>query len=261
MKYLSLLIINLFFLACGTNKQTAAMSQKDSLTGTYTISNQNNNKLLNQPLSLTFNSATRTVSGFSGCNRFTGSYTLHNESLTFGALATTRKLCQPELNNIEQQVLKHLEETASFIVNLDTVTLYNKQGEKLVTLHKNTEQTMKKNHTIKATYTAISRGYFLTVSYQNKTITYQTDRNKPAVTKELTETAYTTLNNLLEQINVPELPTLNAPSTAHQYDGAPGATLTINQNNQQYSTVTFDHNKPPHAIKALVSALIAYTEN
>jgi heat shock protein HslJ len=42
---------------------------------------------------LLFDPATRRVSGFTGCNRLSGGYTVEGDRLTFGPMATTRMAC------------------------------------------------------------------------------------------------------------------------------------------------------------------------
>lgn len=42
-----------------------------------------------------------TVSGFGGCNNLSGRYTLEGEALTFGPMASTRKMCGPSLDEQE----------------------------------------------------------------------------------------------------------------------------------------------------------------
>jgi uncharacterized membrane protein len=49
------------------------------------------------------------VSGRSGCNRFTGGYTLTGEGLSFGPLAGTRMACPPAETETEQRVLDLLQ--------------------------------------------------------------------------------------------------------------------------------------------------------
>jgi hypothetical protein len=50
------------------------------------------------------------VGGSSGCNQYTGSYTIEGgHSLSFGPLAGTRKLCPPPLMELEQLTLQTLE--------------------------------------------------------------------------------------------------------------------------------------------------------
>jgi heat shock protein HslJ len=65
-------------------------------------------------LTLDFSTATgqRRVSGFSGCNRFTGSYMLRRGELTFGPLATTRRACPSPAENLESAYLGALAHIA-----------------------------------------------------------------------------------------------------------------------------------------------------
>lgn len=55
-----------------------------------------------------------TVSGFSGCNRFTGSFQLTGEGLTFGLLAMTRMACPETQMNTEQALSAVLDSTTRF---------------------------------------------------------------------------------------------------------------------------------------------------
>jgi len=48
------------------------------------------------------------VTGFSGCNRFTGNYTQKGDALTIGPIATTRMACRPSAMRREQQFLAML---------------------------------------------------------------------------------------------------------------------------------------------------------
>jgi heat shock protein HslJ len=53
------------------------------------------------------------ASGFAGCNRYTGTYDLADERLTFGRLATTRMFCA-ETMDVEEQFLTALDKTRGF---------------------------------------------------------------------------------------------------------------------------------------------------
>ncbi len=54
------------------------------------------------------------VSGSTGCNRFTGQYTLDDSTLSFGPLATTERACAPALNQQEARVLAALNAVESW---------------------------------------------------------------------------------------------------------------------------------------------------
>lgn len=48
------------------------------------------------------------VSGTGGCNRYTGTYDLTDDTLSFGPLAATRKACPPAISNQEQKFFEVL---------------------------------------------------------------------------------------------------------------------------------------------------------
>ena len=64
------------------------------------------------------------VRGFSGCNRFTGTYDLNNELLQFGPLAATMMACMEGMEQ-EQQFLNALGSTRRFSIKGESLTLYN----------------------------------------------------------------------------------------------------------------------------------------
>lgn len=57
------------------------------------------------------------MSGSTGCNLYTTSYTVKENQLTIGLPATTRKMCPPELMEQEQQFLNALEKGANISRN------------------------------------------------------------------------------------------------------------------------------------------------
>ncbi|MEM6277561.1 MAG: META domain-containing protein [Pseudomonadota bacterium] len=60
-----------------------------------------------------------TVSGSAGCNGFNGEYTLESAQLSFGPLATTRKLCADPIMKQERIVLDTLGQVISAGVDED----------------------------------------------------------------------------------------------------------------------------------------------
>lgn len=65
----------------------------------------------------------RKATGYSGCNRFSGSYTLNGDSLRFGPLVTTRMACSGNFS-LEQQYLAALGAVTRYQVNTDSLVLY-----------------------------------------------------------------------------------------------------------------------------------------
>jgi heat shock protein HslJ/uncharacterized lipoprotein NlpE involved in copper resistance len=67
------------------------------------------------------------VAGFTGCNRFSGSYSLEGRLLRFGALAMTQMAC-PEGRGVEAEYMKALEATRQFQLHGATLDLLDAGG-------------------------------------------------------------------------------------------------------------------------------------
>ncbi len=80
-----------------------------------------------EPLALRFNKQSQQVSGYSGCNRFSGQYTLtpmsaQKGSLKLGPLASTRKACVDGMDS-EQQYLDALTSATAYHFEDDKLVL------------------------------------------------------------------------------------------------------------------------------------------
>ena len=103
-----LMILSMIILRCcwgPTDYQLMLANQNDDtilkeFNGTYQINTLNYADVSSYNLSIAFDDDTKKVSGFSGCNRFFGSYTLNNDVLKFENLGTTKMLCSDEANKI-----------------------------------------------------------------------------------------------------------------------------------------------------------------
>jgi heat shock protein HslJ len=80
--------------------------------------------------------AEKNVSGFSGCNRFRGSYTYADGKLSFGPLASTRMACPPEQMETERKILQLLEATKMAEATHKTLKLQDGTGAALATLNR-----------------------------------------------------------------------------------------------------------------------------
>ncbi|MEW2480705.1 META domain-containing protein [Mycobacterium sp. NPDC049093] len=74
------------------------------------------------------------VSGSTGCNRITGRATVSGSPavIEFGPLATTRMACPPEVNEVEQAVLRVLKGTVQTSIDADELKLSGTDGNGLV---------------------------------------------------------------------------------------------------------------------------------
>lgn len=66
------------------------------------------------------------VKGFSGCNNYRGSYQVAGNSLSFGAMASTKKACMTGMDT-EAKMMAVLAGTAHYSIHKNTLTLLNVQ--------------------------------------------------------------------------------------------------------------------------------------
>lgn len=69
--------------------------------------------------------------GFSGCNRFTGNYTLKEDHLEFGQVAATRMACMDD-DNTETAFLQALASVKRFVIRADVLTLFDGQNRAIL---------------------------------------------------------------------------------------------------------------------------------
>lgn len=86
-----------------------------------------------QPITLAFDAKENRASGFSGCNRYSGSYTLDHNQLRFGAMMSTKMACADDARNrTEQQFLEALAHVDSYAYEQETLTLYDANAAQLL---------------------------------------------------------------------------------------------------------------------------------
>ncbi|MDV7242176.1 MULTISPECIES: META domain-containing protein [Rhodococcus] len=68
------------------------------------------------------------ASGFTGCNRMTGTADVRQSSIEFGPWATTRIACPPDVSEVERAVLAALTGETSYSVHSDSLRLVNADG-------------------------------------------------------------------------------------------------------------------------------------
>ena len=70
--------------------------------------------------------------GDAGCNRFFASYTLEGKQLSFGQIASTKKLCLGEAQQLENVLFKVLEDVTSFSIESEHLHLETVDGRSLI---------------------------------------------------------------------------------------------------------------------------------
>jgi heat shock protein HslJ len=69
-----------------------------------------------------------------GCNGFGGDYQMDGDTITFGPIISTMMACENPIAEQEFAVLKTFTETASYILNADTLTITSTDGTSSVVL-------------------------------------------------------------------------------------------------------------------------------
>ncbi len=83
-------------------------------------------------INMTFAGSDKGVSGFSGCNRFSGGYSSDDNQLKFLPMMSTRMACHhPE--NQEMNFLMALDKVVSYQINGNELTLIDSIGNKVMT--------------------------------------------------------------------------------------------------------------------------------
>jgi heat shock protein HslJ len=125
-KYLLLLfVLSLAVTACtGGSDDSAA-----SLIGPWTLTAYGPTDAVSPAVedaqaALTFNED-GTVAGNSGCNGFSGDYTVEGNQITFGQIVSTLMACDDARMAQEEAVHRVLTETATFGIDGNTLTLTN----------------------------------------------------------------------------------------------------------------------------------------
>ncbi|MBW2508370.1 MAG: META domain-containing protein [Deltaproteobacteria bacterium] len=70
------------------------------------------------------------VSGFAGCNRFNGRYSLRNDDVSFSQMTMTTTVCDDE-TELEKQYTKALANTARYRIQEGKLLLYSSDGREL----------------------------------------------------------------------------------------------------------------------------------
>ncbi|MBU2940873.1 META domain-containing protein [Lacinutrix sp. C3R15] len=264
MKFITILFSIFTLNSCGNSKATTNMQentdakQTQILTGKYLISSLVAMDELPADTHLSFDETTNRVSGYAGCNRFSGNYTVEGNHIEFTNIIATRMYCK-ETMTAEQNVINALEKATTFTIANNELTL-NNENEILVQATKNVSTKIAKEEDYSIEYTAVTRGTFINIVVKNDSITFQKNRGTKPETRTFNTQEKNTIYAKVNEVNVKELPSLEAPSKAHQYDGAAGAILTIVKNGQTYKTQTFDHGQPHTKIEDLVSTILSMTE-
>lgn len=261
MKYF-LIVFSVILLRCcwgPTDYQLIQIQQNDDsilkvLNGTYQIKLLNRKDVSSFKITFTFNNSTKQVSGFSGCNRFFGSYILDNLSLKFGKLGSTKMLCNEDANKIETTLFQVLEKANLVLFSKNGFSFYDKK--KLI-LSASKEMWYE---SLKLEYSTTSMNGYKHIILTKETVSKLEKRGSKPTIKVCKKEDWDKIKKAIKPIDMNKISSLEAPSKAFLYDGAAMAHLKISYKDSIYETPPFDHGNPPKDIVELVKEILSISE-
>ncbi|PWK20348.1 META domain-containing protein [Xanthomarina spongicola] len=255
MKYLTLILTLFTLMSCGNSKNASAMQNEkqtmNNISGKYQVSIIGTEDVSEYNLTIEFNDSIKTVSGFSGCNRFSGTYTLNGNTIKFGSLASTRMACMDSVNTIETKMLEALSNTNTINSENGSISLLKDNVNMLSTLQESS---------YRIEYTATSRGLFNQYIFENGKLSIQKDRTSTPTIKSCTKKEANAILEKIKVLDLEKITTLEAPTEKRFYDGAAIALLEITYLGKTYQTQQFDHGEPNEYIASLISTFLTLAE-
>lgn len=234
----------------------SVQKQVTMLNDTYNITTLNSKDVSEFKLNIAFNNSTKQVSGFSGCNRFFGSYTIEGKTLKLGPLASTRKMCPPEFNTIENEMLDILSKEITFSKENSFLRLLENKILLIEAVKKET-----RNQSMSFEYSQHSRGIYQNISINKKSITIKNKREGDVIGTGCSEEQWQKIMDAIEDIDIENIQNLEAPSQKRLYDGAAIAKLKVTFEGKIYETPIFDHGNPHAEIANLVKEILSIAQN
>lgn len=261
-----LIFISIFLLkSCGSAQNVSNATINEDMTTNESISGDFEIRILGdyyleKPLSISFDEAKESVSGFSGCNRFFGSYKTKGSTISFSQIGMTKMLCKDASDQIEQQFFDTLRSVNRFQITDTGLVLLN-DSEILLNATSKMEKRSSSQDEMNIAYRASTRGFFEMIWIEGQVLKYTTDRNLEDIQRfKMSDEQRSELIALYKNVDVESLSSLKPPSKTFQYDAAAFATLEISEGENTYKSNGFDHGNPPKPIALFVEKILSIKE-
>ncbi len=131
---LSILIVAVLCTSCDETKKAIDVAASVELTGSYTVSSLNGNKLENTTKpTITLSALDNSFRGTTGCNSAFGSYSLNLNTIDFSQLAVSEKMCiDNAVMKTERDFLDALNNTATYTLENNVLKFYSKTDNTLL---------------------------------------------------------------------------------------------------------------------------------
>lgn len=121
--YLVLFLLAIL-IACAQHK--TIQQSPERLTAEWKLQRINGEDVstLPRPITLIFNAAENGIGGYAGCNRYFSTYTLHDSSIKFSAIGSTKMFCENGMA-IEEKFILALAGIGSYKIEGSKLTLFD----------------------------------------------------------------------------------------------------------------------------------------
>lgn len=149
-----------------------------------------------------------------------------------------------------------------------TITSCNCQKKKLENANfvppvvTETDQPSKQSDVPTIYYDATTRGFFLAIKIENKTLYISRDRDFKEYSdkKTISDKDWTEISALAKAVDLEKVKDLKWPTEKRHYDGAAHANIIFESKGVKYPANGFDHGFPPVEIETLVNKITKLAE-
>ena len=260
MKLALILFFSVFLVSSCARSYKLNSESKDAIgfkepNGQYYIDTLYDNNVSSLNITITFKKETKMISGSYGCNTFSGAYQLKGSVLRIDDLIITEIDCPNKVSDFEVKYLKALRDVNRLTSNGNSITLFKGDHGLIIAAKEAT------NNLVEIEYSSLSRGASKLIKVNNYGISIISSRQPKPISKIYNKGEWSKLLELVNDINLDSLSSLEPPSKNHQFDGASMAHLKIIFKNKVYKTQTFDHGNPNDLLKPLVKEILSLAKN
>jgi len=129
-----LLLFVIGLASCGSSKKTTQEISKSDMIAKWSVETIAGFDKPTTGLTMSLNLIENTVSGFAGCNKYSGNAVREDSKISFPLLMNTQMVC--EKSDIENAYMKALSKVHSFEIKKNILTFYNQSGKPEITFTK-----------------------------------------------------------------------------------------------------------------------------
>jgi heat shock protein HslJ len=122
----------MILVGCDETKKVIDVAGSVQLSGSYTVVDFGKTVSTSEPMTFSFAALDKSIRGNTGCNSFFGNYTIDLYALSFGDFSVTEKYCDEPVMIAERALLKALQNTGSYSLQDNVLTLYSKNDRSVL---------------------------------------------------------------------------------------------------------------------------------